>query len=141
MKYKEQKEVVADLRALADFYERRESLVLPKPYFSEHHNISVYGSTYNSETGNYDYNYDLEKSKEQIKRIASSVGTCEKRWDNDMLRVVKMIGKIRLCWSVTREAVCKKVPTGEKVLVPAYMTPARLEETYEWECTEVSLLS
>jgi hypothetical protein len=137
MKYREQQEVVADLRALADFYERPESIVLPKPYFSEYANVSVY--KWDEEERKYKDN--IEKSKERIKKIASSIGSCEKKWESDLLRVVKHVGDIRLSWSVTREAVCRKVPTGEVKEVPEQIIPARKEEVFDWVCEEVSLLS
>lgn len=137
MKYREQKELVADLRALADFYERPASIVLPKPYFYVADSVTAY--EYDDVTGQYQSN--IEKSKHKIKQIAKSVGSCEKKWDGDLLRIVKKIGHITLTWSVKREAVCKRVPTGEVITHPAYFQPERTEEKVEWVCEDVSLLS
>lgn len=137
MKYKEQQNLVSDLRALADFYERPESIILPYPYglMSGYDGVSV--CSY--KTGKYAI--DVEASAAKIKKIARSVGSCEKNWTSTNLEVIKKFGNdIVLRWVVSREAVCKKVPTGNKIIHPAQVIPERTEEEFEWVCEDVSLL-
>lgn len=138
MKFSEQPQVVSDLRALADFYERPESIVLPAPNLYE----TFYVSHYEWIGGKYQVN--TEKSKRKLKRIVKALGQCEKDWGSDDLQVIKRIGsKIKLAFRVDREAICEKVLTGNKIIHPATVSsiPERIEDQFEWKCDDVSLLS
>src|SRR5690349_15041942 len=140
MKFKEQKELVSDLRELADFFERPEAIVLPKIDLRFYHSLNMW--SWDKVTKKYEPDY--KKSLARIKAIARTIGKCEKNWTSDNFEVIKQIGKnVKLEWIVNREVVCKKVFTGNKIIHPAhiYTTPERVEEEYTWECEEVSLLS
>lgn len=139
MKYKEQEQLVADLRALADFYERPESIELPKPYLTFTEYVNVYDYT------KPDYPLDYEASKAKLKRFVRALGSCEKNWGSSDLSVTKRIGKIRLNFLVNREAVCTKKVVGTKkrpktayVEIPNEYVE---EEVVEWVCDDVALLS
>ena len=41
--------------------------------------------------------------------------------------------------SASRNAVCKKVPTGNKIIHAAVSYPETVEEEYEWKCDETIL--
>lgn len=143
MKYKEQAEVVADLRALADFYERPEAIALPAPSLYEIFYVSVY-KWKRDDAGKMNYVLDPERSKRKLKNIVKVLGSCEKDWGDRDLQVIKRFGhKTRLVFQVTRESICKKVPTGNKIIREAttHYVPERVEEEFEWVCEEVSLLS
>lgn len=142
MKYKEQEQLVSDLRELANFFERPESIVLPYPYgmLTSYDSVSVGKWDYSSGRG--EYKVDVEASTKRIKKITKSIGSCEKNWTSTSLEVIKKLGNdIVLRWYVSREAVCKKVPTGNKIVHPAQVIPERTEEEYEWVCDDVSLLA
>lgn len=143
MKYKEQQQVVSDLRALADFYERPESIALPAPSLHFDNYVSDWGYIPDPENlGQKMYGADFEKSKQKIKKITRALGSCKKDFNNTSLSVVKSIGDtVTLSYRVNREAVCKKVPTGITKVIPSVYMPERVEEEYEWVCDDVSLLS
>jgi hypothetical protein len=136
MKYKEREQLLADLRSLSEFYERPESIALPKPSLD----FSDYVGNWRWIDG--EYTYDPEESKAKLKRIVHALGSCKKDWQNGNLAVSKAIGNsIRLRFTISREAVCKKVPTGETKVIPSQYIPERIEEGFEWVCEDVSLLA
>jgi len=140
MKYKEQQNLVSDLRLLADFYERPESIMLPYPYGLLHTWDAV--GVYDWDNPERKYSVNMTKSKAAIKKIASSIGSCEKNWTSASLEVIKKFGNdIVLRWSVSREAICRKVPTGNKIVIKAQVIPERVEEEFDWVCDDVALLS
>lgn len=138
MKYSQQRQLVDDLRTLADFYERPESLALPYPYglTTQTHYINEY--SYNEKR---EYVKDEAKTLAALRRYARRLGAHTKNYSGNDFELVKEFGhKIRLRFVVSREAVCTKrlvgVKTHEAKIVPAYT-----EEIYEWDCEPVSLLA
>jgi hypothetical protein len=135
MTYKEQRELVSDLRMLADFYERPESIVLPKMHVSEWAGVDTW--EYNAEEGKYVVN--LEKGKAKLKAIVKALGSCEKNFTSSSLEVRKKLNeRVTLNYHVNREAFCKRVPTGEKRVIPA--REETVEEVYDWICEDTSIL-
>lgn len=135
MKYKEQQELVSDLRMLADFYERPESIVLPKMHLSEWASVNTWD--YDAKEGKYVENF--EKGKAKLKAIVKALGSCEKDFTDSMLQVRKKLNdRVTLNYHVNREAFCKRIPTGEKRVIPA--SAERVEEVYTWDCDDVSIL-
>jgi hypothetical protein len=135
MTYKEQQELVADLRLLADFYERPEAIALPTMYLSEYTNVTKWD--WNDDNSKYEPN--LEATKDKMRKIAKALGNCKKEFDNGSLRLVKNINdRIRLTYTANREAYCKKVPTGKTRVIPA--SEERIEEVYEWVCDDPVVL-
>src|SRR6266404_7703403 len=110
MKYKEQQELVNDLRELADFYERPQSIELPSVNAGQHFYVTVYDWL----SGRYEPN--PVKTKAKMKRIVLALGSCEKEWYDHALHVVKKIGTVKLVFEVSRGAVCEKKLTGNKII-------------------------
>lgn len=140
MKYSEQAKLVEDLRALADFYERPEAIALPTLNVYETFYVRDY--RWNNELREYVDNH--ERAKRKLKRIVAVLGACQKDWGSNNLRVIKKIGnKVTLIFQVDRETVCEKKFTGNKIIHAAttHYVPERVEEEFEWECNDVSLLA
>src|SRR6266403_4789889 len=139
MKYKEQQELVNDLRELADFYDRPEAIVLPKPNLYE----TCYIRDYNWDNVTREYKDNWDNAKIKFKKIVAVLGSCTKVWGDSDLAVTKKIGKITLIFRVGREAVCEKKLTGNKIIHAAttHYVPERIEEEFEWECNDVALLA
>src|SRR5215831_13767151 len=149
MKYREQQELVRDLRAMADFFEQPTSIVLPKPWLSFHESVREGEWTHVDGKSEFIYNIEASHSKLQsfIRALSkgAKVGEVSKNWGNADLSVVRKFGKAKLTFSVDRQIVCKKVvksvklvPKREYVEVPGEFTK---EEEVEWICEDPSLLS
>jgi hypothetical protein len=145
MKFKEQKELVRDLRDLADFYERPESIVLPKPHINPHETIYEGKWGDDPDTGEYGFIHDHDAAKARLKRYIRAIGSCEKDWGSDSLRVVKKVGNIKLTYQIDRKVICEKKVVGKKkVPMRAYVEiPGKFDEIeeVEWVCEDVALLS
>jgi len=83
---------------------------------------------------------------EVIATVARAMGTARKVWEDQLLYIKKDFGGgVELSAAFSREAICKKVVKGYK-MVPAvaeHVVPAQPErqvEIVEWECSEPSLL-
>jgi hypothetical protein len=139
MTYKEQRKLVENLRMLADFYERPENIVLPTRSLNQYESIGYY--EWDQEKGEYSNNH--EKSKKKLAAIARVLAPCEKRWEGSYLTIRKVLNeKIRLEFSISREAVCRRVRTDEVKVVPAVEAkPERIEPVYDWVCEDKSLLA
>jgi hypothetical protein len=131
MKYKQVAELAADLRELADFIERK-GHKLP---------ISLYSPITISE---YIYKDDDKgrSQKEQMVRIAKTLGKADKEFGSDTFKLVRNMthGHVRVRFETSRESVCtKKLVKTEKVPKQVFVTiPNEFEDKpiYEWECTE-----
>ena len=147
VKYSEQKNIVAEIRekanalnAIADFLEQPKCVELPKPSISIYTNTTV--SNYEwveEEDGNSDYKDNFWKTHQQMVDIARILKPVEKNYNNSDLTLVKKFGSIKLAFSASREAVCRKVQVGtekkEKVEYPIVRTGIMEEvPVYEWQC-------
>jgi len=124
MKYSERDEMVADLRAFADFIEENGHKLPGNIYL---------GSSYNS-LWDDDRSTAKEKAK-QVAKILAKGGLVEKKHDNYSLDLIRKFGQIKLCFSINREKFCRKVVKGTKE-IPAVTYEVRTEEIVEWVCDD-----
>lgn len=80
-------------------------------------------------------------SKEQAQRMARLMGTFEKSFDKDFLKLKKRFGTMTLEAVFSRGGVCERVVTGTQeipeTVVPAKVEPARTVEIVEWHCPKL----
>ena len=124
MTYKQRDEMVADLRAFADFIEEN-GVKLPGDLYL--------GSSYNSLWD--DDNSTAKEKAKVVAKVLAKGGLVEKKHDNYSLDLIRKFGRIKLSYSINREKFCTKVVTGTKE-VPAVTYEARTEEIYEWKCDD-----
>ena len=125
-------DIVAGLRALADLFENEERLPVPEY-------VTVQQSVMQLDKN---WKFDHEASKREIKKIVRALGRGrkEKEFNSYEFRVTKKLSeRVKVVYSVTREAVCKKVPTGETIIYAAQVIPERKEEKFEWVCEDAVL--
>lgn len=131
MKYKEQKEWVEGLRALADFFEAH--IEVPAPY-----SVNIYTSI-----RKFDENGNLDEAavKDTMVELARAMKPVEKRYDSTDFNLIKTFSsKVKLSYYCDREVACTKVVTGtreveEVIYVPPVKTGKTVtEETFEWQC-------
>lgn len=140
MKYSEVKETVGMLRELADFIE---AYGVALPSFSIDTRIRVYLSEYsydkNPESGEWESKLNEDATKQNIKKLLEAIGSCEKDYQGDSLKITKKFpsfpNETMVYASVDRSVTCKKVVKGQK-LQQAYYSPAKLVDEYEWVCDE-----
>lgn len=126
MKYKERDEIVESLEQLLDFMKSDRALALPE--FSLNGSRNVAFVTPN--LGN----------KKWLARIVRALPFANKQFSGEYFELHTSFGKrIQLEFWSTRDAVCRRVVTGKK-LVPETVrveTGKQVEvEEYEWICDE-----
>jgi hypothetical protein len=142
MRYKDAREYAESLRLYADFIEQHGHTLGGSMYITANFAAYLTATDYlqDEETGEWGTVLNEEKTKENIKKFLDAVGSCTKDWDNGNIKITKEFGTcVTLSASVSREVTCKKVPTGEKKVIPSYYSPERVEEEFEWVCEDVSL--
>lgn len=110
-----------DVRELLNWLEAHPEVPIPDELGSESLGLSI-------------YQWD---SKEQAQTMARAMGTFEKQFDGDYLRLIKKFGsgvKVRAIFS--RSQVCERVVTGTRE-IPEQVIPARTEEISEWKCSSI----
>lgn len=112
------------LRLLADFL--KEHPTLPQP------------TLYSFMDGAL-FHLDRNTAKEQLR----SIGEFEKNYSDDAFIAKKKLGGRALEFHMEREAICKKVVTGTRVVPEHYVAgtegfikPESIEEIVEWQCDE-----
>ena len=140
MKYTEQKQVVEDLRAMADFYARPQSIELPYPYGIA--NRTEYVTEYTYDGGKSEVS--VSATLDTLRRITKALGSCEKTYPgkdgSGQFTLTKKIGtKGGLAFSATGQATCERKLVGVET-VEARFVPASTREVYEYECKPISLL-
>jgi hypothetical protein len=116
--------IVEDLRAFADFLERR-SIITEQVSFP-----TAYIFTYSSD---------------EFNKAISMIGGFDKHVDDNSMQAVKMFGKIKLMVHVNREKMCQKIVTGTKQVettrdvypddvVPETVTEMVDVDITEWSC-------
>jgi hypothetical protein len=116
--------VVEDLRAFADFLERR-SIITEQVHFPTA--------------------YIFAYSSDQFNKAISMIGGFDKHVDDNSMQAVKMFGKIKLMVHVNREKMCEKIVTGTKQVettrdvypddvVPETVTEMVDVDITEWSC-------
>lgn len=132
MKYKSRDNLVSSLRELADFIENR-GVELPIE-------ISVTASAYmpyysRDKKRKYELMPDKEK-KALIKQVVRVLKPVDKNYSGSYLTISRKFGIIPFSISVSRDVVCKKVPTGNKIIHAARYVEGYVEEEVEWVCTD-----
>lgn len=131
MKYKEQEQLVAGLRALADFIE--DNIELPAP------NITIGNRIHKWDDKTYER--DDAATKAEMARLARLTKPVEKVYlDYGDFKLVKTFSPpVKLTYVCSREAVCTRVQTGTRQ-VEEYITVKTGhtvdEPVYEWECED-----
>lgn len=117
----EREDFIAGLRQLADFYEEHPLLPLPdSPDFAV-------------------YYFGEPETHELAARIATQLGTFEKRADETLFRIEKSFGSIRLRFVFCRDKVCIRKVIGTKTVTKEiypenFETQEVEEEIVEWIC-------
>ena len=134
-------EFIGGLRALADQYEANGKLPIPTYGIV----IDIDGTEWRKSTkegaADWEREIDPDKSKSAVKRIMRAMGRGrkDKKFNEYEFSCVKDFGGgVKLKVSTQREAVCKKVPTGNQIIHEAhtYTTARRVEDEYEWVCDD-----
>jgi len=120
MKYKQQEELVAGLRELADFVEQHIELSMDCDY-------KLMNILYTKKK--------MGTAKEQMKKAVLALGKAEKVWGHNYLDVRRKFGPITLEFSVAKSTICEKKVVGTKHHEAEYIQPWT-EEIVEYECTE-----
>lgn len=80
-------------------------------------------------------------TKKAVKNFVKMLGSCDKNYIGNTLYIKKhFTDRIEITGSVSREITCKKVPTGEIIEHPEQVIPARTEEKFVWDCSDVPSL-
>jgi hypothetical protein len=129
---------VGELRELADFLEAHGE-ELPDHWIT----TTLYVTLTETAWADGETTIDEAATKDNIARFLDAVGSCEKDYRDDRIKITKKYSNNKndmVVGLVDRSIACKKVVTGQK-FVQAQYTPARMEEEYEWKCDEnISLL-
>lgn len=141
MKYREQAQLVKDLRDLADFLERPESIALPSLYggtFSASGTVGEWGT---KSDGNYGKIVDESATRANMRQFARIMKPVDKDYSGGTFTLRKKFGKLQIAINTDREAVCRMVKTGEVIEHAEIVLPARTEEVVEWVCDDPLLAS
>lgn len=143
MKYKHAQEFAEDLREFADFIETsgvKLSNISPAATFNAY--LAKHDFVKDPETGEYEYVLNEAKTRRNIRSFIKAVGTCTKEFNDTYLDITHTFknGRVSVLGIVTRNAVCKKVPTGNTIKHEATYTPEYEEAEYEWDCTDAESL-
>lgn len=135
MKYVEQKELVASLRELADFFEQPNSITLPVPTFWIQTHVYEYARR---EDGSRDYSkVDEFETRMKMRNIAKVLSPCEKDYSTREFALRRKFGNLRVEFNTIRAAVCeKKVISTKTIPAETRVIPERIEEEIEWVCTD-----
>lgn len=138
-KYSKVENTVAELRELADFIEKN-GVKLPDYWFTHTVSVSLTETDYirDDATGEYETIIKEHETKQNIKKFLEAVGSCEKDYRDDRIRIAKKYtstGRDMIVGTADRSIACKKVVKGTK-LIPATLIQARVEEEVEWVCDE-----
>lgn len=131
MEYKDQRELVEGLRAMADFIEEHPELPIGEP--------EIKLDTWLFDDSKWDVDHlrtDSRTAKEKLQAAARALGIAQKNYIGDYFCVTKKFGEfVSMEFTVSRETVCKRVVTGTRI-VPAVSRPERTEEVVEWICDD-----
>lgn len=91
------------------------------------------------ETGTDVYGILAEESLTNLRRLVRGLGgrKKEKHYGTGGFTCTRHFGEhVRVCISAARETVCRRVPTGNKIIHAAQYIPETVEEEVEWVCEE-----
>lgn len=135
---------VSGLRELADLYEKNGPKGLPIPDWGVTVSLEM-DQTKPKENGQWSWETepDDEATKRYLKKCLRLLGRGkkEKKYTEYSFTVRKELSPlVRIELTTNRESVCRKVPTGKKIVHPAtthtYTTEQRVEEEFEWVCDD-----
>jgi hypothetical protein len=131
MTYKEQRELVEGLRALADEMEKNGvKLPISSP------DVTFVNWVYDDHRGE-----KKRTAKEKLAAAARLLGKTEKVYSGDYFDLNKKYGPVILQFTATRANICRRVVVSTKV-IPAKVIeqPERIQEEVEWVCDEPLLM-
>jgi hypothetical protein len=133
---------VVGLRALADAIESRPNMPVPQYGYTVEINATV--ADYKSVDGKYQTVYDNEATLKALRAVTRAIpGRKEKIFLDWAFEVRKDFSpQVKYKVTASRAAVCKKIPTGNKIVHAAstQYIPERVEEEFTWDCTDGTLL-
>ena len=138
MKYAENERNVNELRELADFLEQN-GHKLPDYWLNATLHVGLTETTYQAnDEGEYETVIKEHETKVNIKKFLDAVGTCEKDYRDDRIRITKSYADGRrdmIVGTADRSVACKRVVKGKK-FVKEQLIPSKFEEEVEWVCDE-----
>ena len=142
MKYEEAQRLANEARTFADWIEQHGPQLPGHPSVTIEARCWLTESNYNKlENGEYETVLNEDGTKANLAEFLTAVGSCEKDYQDDRLTVVKKFGKTaKIFGSVDRSLTCKKKIIGKKV-IPAYSSPEKEVDDYEWECDDAPACS
>lgn len=128
MKYRDQRELVEGLRAMADFIE--EHIELPIEYPEHTFTNWIWGK------GSDDAERFAD-AKARMQIVARAMGSARKVYESGYFDLRRTFGPITLEFTTNRENVCRRV-VKETIHHPeeTRVVPARTEEVVEWICDD-----
>ena len=139
MRYAEVDRIVNELTELRDFI-KEHGVEMPDFWMNNTLHVGLTETNYKRDevTGEYETTIDELKTKQNIKKFLDAVGSCEKDYRDDRIRITKKFGdgdRDMIIGTVDRSVACKKVVTGKK-FIKEQLIPSKFEEEYEWKCDE-----
>jgi hypothetical protein len=138
------REQAADLETMADWIESEGVKLEDLPWMPSARTFQVWltdSRSFKDEHGNYQSELNKDATKANIRRFLRAVGSCDKQFENDKLRIRKVFGKtVILEGAVDRSIACKKI-VKEKKWVEAQVIQGYYDEKVEWDCETPSLLA
>jgi hypothetical protein len=127
------------LRELADVFEMHGGKMLPLPKYGVQVGIDV--TQHEDNDRPYGSPIDEEATRKVLKKAIRGMGSGRKEKifnDWQFLAKREFAGGVTLKVSTTREGVCKKVLTGNKIIHAARTDyiPETVEEEFEWVCDD-----
>lgn len=132
-------ELAQGLRELADVFEMHGGKSLPLPPWGVSVEINV--TKHEDEDRPWDSPIDGEATRSALKKAIRGMGRGRKEKifnDYQFLAKREFPGAVTLKVTASREGVCRKVPTGNKIIHAAttHYIPEREEEEFEWVCDD-----
>lgn len=126
MTYKQRDDLVASLRELADFVERK-GLELPE--------LDVSATAWPSDYDPTTWQTVEGRGRKIMRRVAKALAPCFKDYNGDYFSLARKFGVISLKITTSRNKVCERKVVGFKE-IPERVLPAMTEEVVEWVCTD-----
>ena len=144
MTFAEARKLAEDIRKFADFVENRAPL-LPYTTFDVSARCYLTQSDYievgHNDDGStkWDTVINEAETKERMAKFLEAVGSCEKEYSDDSLKITKKFGDCKVIGRVDRSLTCKRKVVGKRT-EPAVNLPEREVDIVEWECDDAPSL-
>lgn len=141
---------VAGLRALADAIESRPNMPVPEYGYTVDINVTSMEYKWIQATEISESKYEtIYNNDETIRRLKAGTraipGKKEKKFlDHAFVVEKEFSSNVKYKLTASRKAVCKAVPTGNKIIHAGYQPPfvaERVEEEIEWVCEDAAILT